>query len=229
MASLWIDFATLSELVTARAEQEAEYGHAIDAKEAAPTPDLVKAWERWEVALRAALKEWVYPRLSDLEQGEAYDDADELVDELLDSDKGNASYNVLMTLNGEGVGIWDGRWDGWLSESEIESLSVLLDERLGAFADETGGGTLNADIETSAYATGGGDEDDEDDEDDEGAATFDPEDGFSFESIEDYQAAADPDDFISALEEAGEDPDDWGWAEEPTYVGDAVIVSAYRK
>lgn len=156
-ASLWIDFTTLSQLVTQAAESEAQEDDRIDSAEAAPDDDLVATWERYEVALRTALKEWAYPRIGQLAVYEDGEDADDFVDELLDA--GSASLFVFWTLTGEGAGIWDGRWEHYLDEGEIESLTSHLKGRIGSFADDTGGGELPAALTHAAWATGSSAED----------------------------------------------------------------------
>jgi len=55
-----------------------------------------------------------------------------------------APYLVLMTLRGEGVGIWDGRWDDIVvSPDSISEIESVLKSQLGQYADDTGGGRLN--------------------------------------------------------------------------------------
>lgn len=78
-----------------------------------------------------------------------------------------APYLVLMTLRGEGVGIWDGRWDEFYKDTD--DASDFLESRLSKFADGAGGGKLEEAFLNAAYETAGGDEegDEEDDEDDD--------------------------------------------------------------
>ena len=69
----------------------------------------------------------------------------------------DAPYLIFMTLNGEGVGIWDGRWDHFFKE-DTGSLGVLEDkikEILFIWADDTGCGVLNEALESAAYETTG--------------------------------------------------------------------------
>lgn len=57
---------------------------------------------------------------------------------------GSASYAVLMTLRGEGVGIWDGRWDHFFPEEGIEALlKTLATPKFRFWADDTGSGLVN--------------------------------------------------------------------------------------
>lgn len=95
------------------------------------TEELGEQLDAYKKKLSIALEEWtnLYPP--------KYEHS---LREILDAD---AAYNVFMTLNGEGVGIWDGRWDRFYSEGDIRSLQSFLKKKLGSFADDTGGGTLN--------------------------------------------------------------------------------------
>ena len=57
---------------------------------------------------------------------------------------GSAPYAVLMTLRGEGVGIWDGRWDHFFPQESIDALlGELEDSRFRFWADDTGTGLVN--------------------------------------------------------------------------------------
>lgn len=51
-----------------------------------------------------------------------------------------APYLVLMTLRGDGVGIWDGRWDEFYDDTD--PIGDFLKEKLRKFEDGTGGGLL---------------------------------------------------------------------------------------
>lgn len=54
-----------------------------------------------------------------------------------------ASYNVFMTLQGHGIGIWDGRWDHyWDSNRVIEVLEIFLKENLLPYVTEYEDGKL---------------------------------------------------------------------------------------
>lgn len=77
-----------------------------------------------------------------------------------------APYLVLMTLRGEGVGIWDGRWDEFYKDTD--DAEKFLKSRLKEFATDGSSGKLEEAFMNAAYETAGGDEeDDEDDEDDD--------------------------------------------------------------
>lgn len=101
------------------------------------TEELKKAIKDFEDALWYALDEWV-----DAHQNELADTSDESSNT---ADMYNESVDVYFTLNGEGVGIWDGRWDHFFRDPEksIPELTVFLKEKLGKYADETGGGSVN--------------------------------------------------------------------------------------
>jgi hypothetical protein len=66
------------------------------------------------------------------------------VDDLWEDESG---YAVLMTLRGEGVGIWDGRWDHMFRHGSvkqaIDHLRRTLERDLGRWADASGGGVLS--------------------------------------------------------------------------------------
>lgn len=66
---------------------------------------------------------------------------EEFVGELMD--EGSAPLNVLLTLRGEGAGIWDGGWDPYFEPGELRRLQSFLVRRLGRYADSTGTGSLN--------------------------------------------------------------------------------------
>jgi len=105
------------------------------------TPELREEAAKFESAVYAALDEWT--RKHPPRDGSS-------VDELFE--EGNAPWNVYATLVGHGVGIWDGRWDQYYSEKEIEQLRKFLEKRLGKFADVTGGGSLGEAFHEAAHA-----------------------------------------------------------------------------
>jgi hypothetical protein len=118
-----------------------ETGEDIDQDELVPrgeheiTPELRAEWEKYEAALLVALEKCCPTGDSNL---------------MLNED---AAYNVFMTLNGEGVGIWDGRWSHLFSKEKIDNLSAFLENELSHFADCTGGGTLNNAFTEACYKT----------------------------------------------------------------------------
>lgn len=96
-------------------------------KNAEATEAVVAEARRYDVALWEALKELVkrYPP--------KHGDAEALWD-------ANAPYLVLMTLQGQGVGIWDGRWDEFYTDTD--QVEEFLKDRLRSFSDGTGSGSL---------------------------------------------------------------------------------------
>lgn len=81
-----------------------------------------------------------YERALEVALAEALDGDEDLVDTLMG--EGEAPINVLLTLEGSGIGIWDGRWSPYLSEEDIARVQHHLKERLSRYADVTGGGEL---------------------------------------------------------------------------------------
>jgi hypothetical protein len=104
------------------------------------TPELREEAAKFESAVYEALDEWT--RKHPPRDGSSVDDLFE---------EGDASWNVYATLVGHGVGIWDGRWDQYYSEKEIEQLTKFLEKRLGKFADVTGGGSLGYAFHEATY------------------------------------------------------------------------------
>lgn len=64
-----------------------------------------------------------------------------------------APYLVLMTLRGEGVGIWDGRWDEFYSNTK--PVEEFLKRKLKRFADGSGSGKLEEAFMEAAYESCG--------------------------------------------------------------------------
>lgn len=70
----------------------------------------------------------------------------------------NGPFLILMTLRGEGVGIWDGTWDAFYDDRTIrDRVQPLLEEKLGEYADVSGGGRFEEALMNAAYETTGGD------------------------------------------------------------------------
>jgi hypothetical protein len=97
---------------------------------------LIAIADRFEDAARDALAT-CYRQQS----GQSRADADDVADDLIYD--GEGAYAVLMTLRGEGVGIWDGRWDYQLNPAVIRRLVPCLQNALSGWADSTGGGAFN--------------------------------------------------------------------------------------
>ena len=74
------------------------------------------------------------------------------VDDLLDD---GAAYLVLMTLRGEGAGVWDGDWDHYFTDGDrgIKTLERFMGPKLSQYADDSGTGSLNDAFEAAAYET----------------------------------------------------------------------------
>lgn len=69
----------------------------------------------------------------------------------------NGPFLILMTLRGEGVGIWDGTWDDFYDSQTIESrVQPFLESKLGEYADISGGGRFEEALMNAAYETTGG-------------------------------------------------------------------------
>lgn len=102
------------------------------------TPELSRAALAYETDLRSALDALVkkYPP----ENGASADDL---------WTEGTAPYLVLMTLRGEGVGIWDGDWDAFYSDTK--RAEGFLKERLWKHADDSGSGSLHQALDNAVY------------------------------------------------------------------------------
>lgn len=104
------------------------------------TPKLKAALDRYQIELFEVLEEIVqrYPP----KNGQ----------NVYDVQSADADYLVFMTLNGEGVGIWDGRWEHLWDDADIEKIDNYLENsKLGRAASGTGSGWLNTAFENAAY------------------------------------------------------------------------------
>ena len=97
--------------------------------------ELLQVWGEFKSALYSVLSSYVDDKV---------DGDEELHDEMMDElfSEGEALYLCYMTLAGEGVGIWDGRWDPWFDNAEIKEIQNLLKTKLSSFVDGTGGGKI---------------------------------------------------------------------------------------
>lgn len=146
----------LVEGVVERNHHYAETGEDIDKAELVPRGEgkanaaLRELWIKYETALRSALFDWASSHAQ--YRPEAYVSAEAWVEAMVGED---AAYNVFMTLNGEGVGIWDGRWEHLFCGSDgstaVDALGDYLEERLGEYADSCGGGSLNSAMEDCTF------------------------------------------------------------------------------
>jgi len=129
------------------------YGYP-NPRDAESTDEVEAEAERYEAAVEAALLKYVTTTPL---TGEGYgEDPETDAWELLDEE---GPYLILMTLNGTGVGIWDGRWDHFFADPkrEIPKLTQFLKQELSSFADDTGGGSLNEAFANAAWETAGKD------------------------------------------------------------------------
>ena len=131
-----LDIETLAQLISISAES---CGLEIDP---VVSPRVVALAVEFERDVRTSLIAWVESRPGTLADDV---DAETLVDE-------EGAYNILMTLRGEGVGIWDGRWDHLFADSRyIRELEAFLVERLGHYSADTGCGSLDIAFSDAAY------------------------------------------------------------------------------
>ena len=109
------------------------------------TPAVRTEIGKFDTALERALNEWFQKRpLSDFKG-----DVRDMVRALMDAD---ATYLVLMTLRGEGVGIWDGSWDRFFTNrQDLSDIQRFLEQKLRNFADDTGSGSLNLAFDDAAF------------------------------------------------------------------------------
>ncbi len=63
-----------------------------------------------------------------------------MVTDMMEAD---APVDLYHTLQGAGVGIWDGRWERWLTPELIRKAEEYLTIRLQGWADGAGGGRLD--------------------------------------------------------------------------------------
>lgn len=154
-----LDDDTLIQLLQMTAESM-----EVDPQDVEITDALEDEVEAYETALQDALEVVAmgFPRGSKITAEDLWD--------------AEASYLVLMTLRGEGVGIWDGSWDDFFDEREIKEVEKLLKSRLHSFADDSGGGSLNEALMNAVSETAGEpeDEDEEDEDEDEEVEDLEP-------------------------------------------------------
>jgi hypothetical protein len=128
-----LDRKTLNQLVEMAAESS-EYDNSRDAE---ATPEVKMAADKFTRALSKALS--VYAQKHPPEDGST-------VGDLMDAE---GAYLVYMTLEGHGVGIWDGRWDKFYDNTK--SLERFLGRALDRPHQD-----LNTAIENAAFETAGG-------------------------------------------------------------------------
>lgn len=142
-----LDDRTLDQFV----EMAAESAEIENFRDAEATPEVKRLAKRFEAELQKELGSYL-KRIPLTGEGYKGMDYREQAEELMDEEGG---YLVLMTLMGEGVGIWDGRWDHFFSDErkEIKALQQHLERRLGKYADDSGGGVLPQAFEEAAFQT----------------------------------------------------------------------------
>lgn len=131
----------LAWLLEGTVESEVESGVISDdqGQDVVVTPALTAAIEDYEEALREVLAEAIVSY-----NYVAPEDADEWLDDFYASDphQVDVPLDALMTLRGEGVGHWDGRWDSHFASPEIEDLNKRFKRQLSQYADGSGGGSV---------------------------------------------------------------------------------------
>lgn len=133
--SLAEDRDTLDQLVQMAAESA-----ELDIEPAGGVSDaLVRVAEEYDGAVEIALGEMV--KVFPPKGGATPEDIFEA----------DGAYNILMTLRGEGVGIWDGRWEEFYDDTE--GPEQFLKDTLSQYADDTGGGKLNEAFDNEAHET----------------------------------------------------------------------------
>lgn len=115
------------ELLQQLVQMEAESMELENYKDADVTPEVLRIAKEYDAALQWALDE-VVTRFPPKNGASA--------DDLWNA---NAPYLVLMTLRGEGVGIWDGDWDHFYSSADIKKVQALLERKLGLYTSSGGG------------------------------------------------------------------------------------------
>lgn len=130
------------ELLQQLVEMAAESSELPNYKDAESNDHVQAVAAEYDAALRQALEELVtkYPP----ENGASAEDLWEA----------QAPYLVLMTLRGEGVGIWDGDWEEFYSDTE--RAEDFLKQRLRRFATHAGSGKLEEAFMDAAYESCGG-------------------------------------------------------------------------
>jgi len=127
-------------------EMAAESSDYPRPRDAEVTSDVKKEARKFEKDLKKVLNDWIkqHPLREQYTADDLYDN--------------KGAYLVLMTLRGEGVGIWDGDWDHFFNDhkKDIKELEKELKRKLGKYADDTGTGSLNQAFDDAAYDLCGG-------------------------------------------------------------------------
>jgi len=144
---------TVKELIDMAGESAELDGAGSGGRNVGKIPSSVaKEVKKFEKDCKKALEDWVKKNRDQMAEDDI--DADTLYDE-------KGAYLVLMTLRGEGVGIWDGDWDDFFVDGEVpKDLEKHLERKLQKYADDSGGGSLNQAFEDAAYDVYGGSDED---------------------------------------------------------------------
>lgn len=137
---LHMDRALLKQFV----EMAAESSELPNWKDAEINEEVIDQAEAYDLALSNALTELVrkYPPKNGATAEDLW--------------YAEAPYLVLMTLRGEGVGIWDGDWDQFYSNTD--AAQSFLTKKLSSFATGYGSGSLEGAFLNAAFEScGGGD------------------------------------------------------------------------
>ena len=133
-----IDRHTLDQLV----EMAGESMGFTNWKGMVATTGVLKEARKFEDAVKHTLNRWGISHKNALKYHYSWEDLY----------RDNGAYLVLMTLRGEGVGIWDGSWDRYFEDrDQIKKLQSYLHDDLHLFADVTGGGSLNQEFLDAAH------------------------------------------------------------------------------
>jgi hypothetical protein len=130
------DRNTLDQLV----EMEAESSEMPKWRDAHATPDVVRKAKAFEDVVERALTKWVQ------QHPPATGDAGDMM-------QANGGYLVFMTLEGHGVGIWDGSWDQFYEDTG--PLETFLKREVNREYH-----VLKTELEDAAWETAGGGEED---------------------------------------------------------------------
>ncbi len=133
--------------------QAAESMELDDPKNAEPNDEVFELAREYDEACKKALADLVdkYPP-----------DNDATAEDLWAA---NGAYLIFQTLNGAGVGIWDGDWTDFYEDTD--KAEKFLKGKLGKFADDSGAGSLNEAFMNAADESCGGDDDDDESDDDD--------------------------------------------------------------
>lgn len=143
----YIDEDTIDKLV----QMAAESADLENWRDAGATPELLHMFDAFEDDLEKTFTMWCKKNPMNGHESRDAGDVEEQVEILMEAE---GPYLVLMTLRGEGVGIFDGDWGGYYDRNTLKKLGNFLKTKLSKWADDSGGGRLNDALEEAAYETG---------------------------------------------------------------------------